>query len=89
MQFTLDMYYTQTSVLLVFRFYPYHEIKTACVLAVDDDITMLTADELEFGYKVTIIRTVEPKRLNRTEGTSINRTRFAFLVHSACVYYDS
>jgi glucuronyl/N-acetylglucosaminyl transferase EXT2 len=33
------------------RFYPYHEIKTACVLAVDDDITMLTADELEFGYK--------------------------------------
>ena len=34
------------------RFYPYHEIQTACVLAVDDDITMLSSDELEFGYKV-------------------------------------
>ena len=43
-----------TVVILLFRFYPYHEIETACVLAVDDDISMLTADELEFGYKVRI-----------------------------------
>jgi glucuronyl/N-acetylglucosaminyl transferase EXT2 len=34
------------------RFYPYPEIQTACILAVDDDITMISADELEFGYKV-------------------------------------
>ncbi|CAI8051261.1 Exostosin-2 [Geodia barretti] len=33
------------------RFYPYPEIQTACILAVDDDIAMITADELEFGYK--------------------------------------
>ena len=37
---------------ILHRFYPYPEIQTACILAVDDDITMITADELEFGYKV-------------------------------------
>ena len=42
----------------VCRFIPFHEIKTACVLAVDDDITMLTADELEFGYKVEFLSRV-------------------------------
>ncbi|CAI9717518.1 exostosinexostosin-2-like [Octopus vulgaris] len=34
------------------RFFPYSEIKTDCILALDDDIIMLTADELEFGYQV-------------------------------------
>lgn len=34
------------------RFYPYEEIETEAVLAIDDDIVMLTADELEFGYEV-------------------------------------
>ncbi|XP_071791199.1 exostosin-2-like [Asterias amurensis] len=34
------------------RFYPYDEIETECVLAIDDDILMLTPDELEFGYEV-------------------------------------
>ncbi|XP_022093971.1 exostosin-2-like [Acanthaster planci] len=34
------------------RFYPYDEIETECVLAIDDDIVMLTPDELEFGYEV-------------------------------------
>jgi len=34
------------------RFFPYDEIETECVLALDDDITMLTMDELEFGYQV-------------------------------------
>ncbi|XP_037073398.1 exostosin-2-like [Pollicipes pollicipes] len=38
--------------LLSNRFYPYDEIETECVLALDDDITMLTVDELEFGYQV-------------------------------------
>lgn len=35
------------------RFYPYEEIETECILAIDDDINMMTADELEFGYQVT------------------------------------
>lgn len=34
------------------RFYPYDEIETEAILAIDDDIIMLTADELEFGYEV-------------------------------------
>ncbi|XP_048767289.2 exostosin-2-like [Ostrea edulis] len=34
------------------RFFPYHEIQTECILAIDDDINMLTADEVEFGYQV-------------------------------------
>ena len=35
------------------RFFPYDEIETECILALDDDIVMLTADELEFGYEVS------------------------------------
>ena len=35
------------------RFYPYANL-TSAVFSLDDDITMLTADELEFGYKVGI-----------------------------------
>jgi len=34
------------------RFQPYEEIQTEAVLSLDDDITMLTKDELEFGYQV-------------------------------------
>lgn len=34
------------------RFFPYDEIETESILALDDDIIMLTADELEFGYEV-------------------------------------
>ena len=34
------------------RFHPYHEIDTECVLSLDDDISMLTVDELEFAYQV-------------------------------------
>jgi len=34
------------------RFYPYPEIETECVLSIDDDITMLTRDEIEFGFQV-------------------------------------
>lgn len=34
------------------RFYPYEEIQTEAILSIDDDIVMLTADELEFGYEV-------------------------------------
>ncbi|XP_067013455.2 exostosin-2 [Anabrus simplex] len=34
------------------RFYPYEEIETEAILTIDDDIVMLTSDELEFGYEV-------------------------------------
>ncbi|RWS27310.1 exostosin-2-like protein, partial [Leptotrombidium deliense] len=34
------------------RFYPYNDIETEGILAIDDDIIMLTADELEFGFQV-------------------------------------
>ena len=34
------------------RFYPYDAIETEAILALDDDILMLTTDELEFGYQV-------------------------------------
>ena len=32
------------------RFFPFDAIETECVLSLDDDIDMLTVDELEFGY---------------------------------------
>lgn len=31
------------------RFYPYDEIETEAILTIDDDIVMLTTDELDFG----------------------------------------
>ena len=31
------------------RFYPYPEIETEAVLTIDDDLTMMTSDELDFG----------------------------------------
>ncbi|KAL0275447.1 UNVERIFIED_CONTAM: hypothetical protein PYX00_003286 [Menopon gallinae] len=34
------------------RFYPYDQIETEAVLNIDDDIVMLTPDELEFGFEV-------------------------------------
>ncbi len=34
------------------RFKPFDEIKTEAVFSIDDDITMLTADEIEFAYQV-------------------------------------
>ncbi|OWR45767.1 putative exostosin-2 isoform 2 [Danaus plexippus plexippus] len=34
------------------RFFPYDEIDTECQLTIDDDIIMLTPDELEFGFDV-------------------------------------
>jgi hypothetical protein len=37
------------------RFYPYPEIETAAVLSLDDDIVMMSGDEIEFGYKVIYI----------------------------------
>ncbi|EDO39195.1 predicted protein, partial [Nematostella vectensis] len=33
------------------RFYPYSEIETEAILAIDDDILMLSTDELEFGFE--------------------------------------
>lgn len=34
------------------RFYPYDEIETEAVFSVDDDIIMLTPDEIEFAFEV-------------------------------------
>lgn len=34
------------------RFYPYPEIETDAILAMDDDIVMLTTDEVEFAFEV-------------------------------------
>ncbi|XP_050306705.1 exostosin-2 isoform X2 [Anthonomus grandis grandis] len=34
------------------RFYPYKEIETEAVLHIDDDIVMLTSDEIEFAFEV-------------------------------------
>lgn len=34
------------------RFFPYKEIETEAVLSLDDDILMLTLDEIEFGFQV-------------------------------------
>jgi cellulose synthase/poly-beta-1,6-N-acetylglucosamine synthase-like glycosyltransferase len=42
------------------RFYPYEEIETEAILTIDDDIVMLTADELEFGYEVCVCLTITP-----------------------------
>lgn len=36
------------------RFYPYDEIETEAILSLDDDIIMLTVDELEFAYEVPL-----------------------------------
>lgn len=33
------------------RFFPYNEVNTEAILAIDDDILMLTPDELEFGFQ--------------------------------------
>jgi len=40
--------------LFLCRFYPYNEVETEAILAIDDDILMLTPDELEFGFQVLI-----------------------------------
>lgn len=34
------------------RFFPYKEIETEAILSLDDDIHMLTLDEIEFGFQV-------------------------------------
>lgn len=41
-----------------FRFKAYKEIETECILALDDDIVMLTADELQFGFEVNFYKVV-------------------------------
>ncbi|KAG1676608.1 Exostosin-2 [Nymphon striatum] len=34
------------------RFYPYDEIETQAIMSIDDDIVMMTSDEIEFAYHV-------------------------------------
>ena len=35
-----------------FRFLSYPEIKTDAILCIDDDITMVTSEEIQFGFEV-------------------------------------
>ncbi|XP_013385446.1 exostosin-2-like [Lingula anatina] len=49
-----------TQNLLSNRFYPHEEIQTEAILALDDDIVMLTSDELEFGYEASILLLTPP-----------------------------
>lgn len=42
------------------RFFPYNEVETEAILAIDDDILMLTPDELEFGFQVSGAKNVFP-----------------------------
>lgn len=37
------------------RFLPFKEIETEAVLSIDDDISMLTEDELDFGFEVSFL----------------------------------
>ena len=37
------------------RFIPYDEIQTEAVFSLDDDIIMLTSDEIEFAFEVGLI----------------------------------
>ena len=50
----MNMHYLNI-VLCIHRFYPYKDIKTAAILSLDDDVSILTVDEIEFGYKVDIV----------------------------------
>jgi hypothetical protein len=37
------------------RFFPFDEIETEAVFSLDDDIIMLTVDEIEFGFQVSTL----------------------------------
>lgn len=37
------------------RFIPFPQIETDCILALDDDIEMISPSELEFGFQVTVL----------------------------------
>ena len=40
--------------LITFRFFPYNEIETEAIFSLDDDIVMLTADEIQFAFEVSL-----------------------------------
>ena len=47
------------------RFYPYAEIETEAVFSLDDDITMLSTDEIEFGFQVIILFVDDLSNVNK------------------------
>ena len=50
---TVDVFYFSVCTALpACRFYPYPEIETDAVLSIDEDINMLSADEIQFGFEV-------------------------------------
>lgn len=64
------------------RFFPFDEIETEAVLAIDDDIIMLTSDELQFGYEVTICVPPLFTRPKSQEKLGIDITCQSFYRHS-------
>ena len=67
---SLLIFYSRTNDPHCYRFYPYDEIETECILAIDDDIVMLTPDEIEFGYEVShlfrlVVKVIPFQNLNR------------------------
>ena len=49
---TSETFYNSFNV--VFRFFPFEEVETEAIFSLDDDITMLTADEIQFAFEVSI-----------------------------------
>lgn len=39
-----------------FRFFPYNEIETEAIFSLDDDIVMLTIDEIQFAFEVSLFK---------------------------------
>ncbi|KAB0370685.1 hypothetical protein FD755_017094 [Muntiacus reevesi] len=65
------------------RFFPYDEIETEAVLAIDDDIIMLTSDELQFGYEVTPRKKFKCPECTAIDGLSLDQTHM--VERSECI----
>jgi len=55
------------------RFFPYREIETEAVLSLDDDILMLTLDEIEFGFQVNDYLNLQVKSCNNLLSIGLER----------------
>ncbi len=47
-----QQHFKELQMFLHFRFFPYNEIETEAIFSLDDDIVMLTADEIQFAFEV-------------------------------------
>lgn len=73
------------------RFYPYEEIETEAILTIDDDIIMLTADELDFGYEVwrEFPDRIVGKKISFPSSLSIGYVIYSTLYLNRKMYYYS